>query len=162
MEILIKLKRPISVLDMVIKRSHELFDCRNGSNDERDERFELRRGRRRDVQRGKSATARMRLLRHPRPGVGSHVQLTQEVVLQRTRQHVGESHREPLGARQVQGGHAAQRRPARRDPSRVLQLRMPQCLPARLHSCQGRLGCCFALPAAVRFSEQSQGLELGS
>ena len=142
--------------------SRVVFDCRNGSNDERDERVELRRRRRRDVQRGEPASARLRLLRHPRPGVGAHVQLAQEVVLQRTRQHVGEPHREPLGARQVQGGHAAQRRSPRRDPSRVLQLRMSQCLPARLHSCQGRLGCCFALSAAVRFSEQSQGLELGS
>ena len=69
-------------------------------------------------------------------------------------------HHQPSRPRQAQGSHAAQRRSVGRDDPRVLQLRLPQCLPPRLHSSQSRLRRRSTLPPTMRHSELTEGYEL--
>jgi hypothetical protein len=64
------------------------------------------------------------------------------------------------GAHQAQGGHAAQTQSSRRDDSRVLQLRLPQRLPAGLHPGARRLGRCAPLPTAVCVDQHRKGPKL--
>ena len=48
-----------------------------------------------------------------------------------------QSHHQPSGAGEGQGGYPSQGRASRGDSARVLQLRLSQCLPPRLHPSQG-------------------------
>ena len=50
----------------------------------------------------------------------------------------------------MQRGDSAQGWAPRGDGPGVLQLRLPQRLPPRLHPCQGRLGCGAAVPVRAR------------
>jgi hypothetical protein len=57
-----------------------------------------------------------------------------QVVLQFARQYIGITYCQSLGPSQAQGSYLTRREPARRDHSRVLQLRQQKRLHARFYS----------------------------
>ncbi|KAF1918459.1 hypothetical protein BDU57DRAFT_199939 [Ampelomyces quisqualis] len=111
--------------------------------------------------RGRTARARLRLLRHPQRRQRRQVPGLQQVVLQRSRQLVVVARDQPPGPRPPQGGAAAPRLVARRHDARVLQLRHQERLPAGLHPRQVGHGRRAAVPPAVRLDALAEGHELG-
>lgn len=69
-------------------------------------------------------------------------------------------HHQPPGAGEGERGESAQERAPWRDDARMLQLRLSQRLPARLHSGEGRFGRRLVVSSTMCGLQQSEGHEL--
>ena len=113
--------------------------------------------------RGQGRLARMGvpLLRDFGSGLRRALRREQQMVLQLVRQHVGRAHHPPPRAGEESHRVPASRVAARRDDPRVLQLRLPQRLPAWLCARQDRLGRRASVPRVRRDGARAQEHGLG-
>lgn len=74
------------------------------------------------------------LLRYSQSELSRQMSRMQQMVLQRPRQHIVLTHRQPSSARSPQGGTATSQLIPRRYRARMLQLRNEECLSSRFHT----------------------------